>query len=203
VLLCEVLLCEKGELRGVAMAMAMVVELLRNEEELVKELCRRLRRMNASRILDVGCGTGKLALFLAVHLSCEVIGIDIDAEKVAKARERAAELGFPSESVRFYVQPAERTMFADGYFDSVVSLKALHELADASRSLSEAFRILRHGGIICIIDWVKGTQTTRSHMHAPLYFSEERLVEEMRRAGFLCVRVEKKEDLMLAEGLKK
>ena len=72
----------------------MVVELLPNEEALVRELCRRLKQRGARRILDVGCGTGKLALFIAEMLreqkeGCVVVGIDTDTTKVKKARERA------------------------------------------------------------------------------------------------------------------
>ena len=184
----------------------MVVELLPNEEALVRELCRRLKQREARRILDVGCGTGKLALFITeqMHLEeeCVVIGIDTDASKVEKARERALSMR-EGCVVRFEVQSATQTGFKDGSFDAVVSLKALHEISDAYAALKEAFRVLRSGGSIFIIDWVR-CPATESHVHFPLYFTEESMRDALLNAGFEDVRIEKSEsgELMLASGLK-
>jgi len=182
-----------------------VVELLPNEEALVRELCRRLKQREARRILDVGCGTGKLALFIAEMLreqkeECVVVGIDTDTTKVKKARERALSMKF----VSFEVQSATQTRFKDGSFDAVVSLKALHEISDAYAALREVFRVLRAGGSIFIIDWVRCT-ATESHAHFPLYFTEESMRDALLNAGFEDVSIEKSEsgELMLAYGLKK
>ena len=182
----------------------MVVELLPNEEALVQELCRRLKQRGARRILDVGCGTGKLALFIAEMLreqkeGCVVVGIDTDTTKVKKARERALSMKF----VSFEVQSATQTRFKDASFDAVVSLKALHEISDADAALREAFRVLRSGGSIFIIDWVR-CPATESHAHFPLYFTEESMRDALLNAGFEDVSIEKSEsgELMLASGLK-
>jgi len=183
-----------------------VVELLPNEEALVRELCRRLKQREARRILDVGCGTGKLALFIAEMLReqqkemCIVVGIDTDKTKVKKARERALSMKF----VSFEVQSATQTGFKDGSFDAVVSLKALHEISDAYAALKEAFRVLRSGGGIFLIDWVR-CPATESHAHFPLYFTEESMRDALLNAGFEDVSIEKSEsgELMLAYGLKR
>jgi len=182
-----------------------VVELLPNEEALVRELCRRLKQREARRILDVGCGTGKLALFIAEMLReqqkemCIVVGIDTDKTKVKKARERALSMKF----VSFEVQSATQTGFKDGSFDAVVSLKALHEISDAYAALREAFRVLRSGGSIFLIDWMR-CPATESHAHFPLYFTEESMRDALLNAGFEDVSIEKSEsgELMLASGLK-
>ncbi|MCU4139928.1 MAG: Ubiquinone/menaquinone biosynthesis C-methylase UbiE/MenG [Methanophagales archaeon] len=186
---------------------AVVVELLPNEEALVRELCRRLKQREARRILDVGCGTGKLALFIAEMLreqkeGCVVVGIDTDTTKVKKARERALSMR-EGCVVRFEVQSATQTRFKDGSFDAVVSLKALHEISDADAALREAFRVLRSGGSIFIIDWVR-CPATESHAHFPLYFTEESMRDALLNAGFEDVSIEKSEsgELMLASGLK-
>ena len=185
----------------------MMVELLPNEEALVRELCRRLKQRGARRILDVGCGTGKLALFIAEMLreqkeGCVVVGIDTDTTKVKKARERALSMR-EGCVVRFEVQSATQTRFKDGSFDAVVSLKALHEISDAYAALREAFRVLRSGGSIFLIDWVR-CPATESHAHFPLYFTEENMRDALLNAGFEDVSIEKSEsgELMLASGLK-
>ena len=178
----------------------MVVELLPNEEALVRELCRRLKQREARRILDAGCGTGKLALFIAERMQdvC-VVGIDTDAAKIERARERALSMKF----VSFEVQSATQIGFKDGSFDAVVSLKALHEISDAYAALREAFRVLRFGGGIFLIDWVR-CPATESHAHFPLYFTEESIRDALLNAGFEDVSIEKSEsgELMLASGLK-
>jgi len=180
---------------------------LPNEEKLVWELYRKLRERGAKRILDVGCGTGKLALFIAeqMHLEeeCVVIGIDTDASKVEKARKRALSM-HERRVVRFEVQSATQTKFKDGSFDAVVSLKALHEISDADAALREAFRVLRSGGSIFLIDWVR-CPATESHAHFPLYFTEESMRDALLNAGFEDVSIEKSEsgELMLASGLKR
>jgi len=185
-----------------------VVELLPNEEALVQELCRRLKQRGARRILDVGCGTGKLALFIAEMLreqkeGCVVVGIDTDTTKVKKARERALSMR-EGRVVRFEVQSATQTRFKDGSFDAVVSLKALHEISDAYAALREAFRVLRAGGSIFLIDWVR-CPATENHAHFPLYFTEESMRDALINAGFEDVSIEKSEsgELMLASGLKR
>ena len=161
-----------------------MVELLPNEEALVRELCRRLKQRGAKKILDVGCGAGKLALFIAEMLrehkeGYVVVGIDTDTTKVKKARERALSMKF----VSFGVQSATQTRFKDGSFDAVVSLKALHEISDANAALREAFRVLRSGGSIFVIDWVR-CPATENHAHFPLYFTEESMRDALLNAGF-------------------
>ena len=160
-------------------------DLLENEIELVTELARRLRIEVARsqsdvprRLLDLGCGTGKLSRYLRDATGCEVIGIDPVEKSVAKARQKA-------EALAFLVQSAEALLFPDANFDFIVSLKAVHEIPHPQRALNEAYRVLKHGGLIFIIDWVGGVPQTSSHGHAKLYFTPKQLKEALIAAGFV------------------
>jgi ubiquinone/menaquinone biosynthesis C-methylase UbiE len=183
----------------------MAADLLENELELVTELTRRLRAEVARspsdaplRILDLGCGTGKLSRYLHDATGCEMTGIDPMETSVAKARQKAATLSF-------LVQSAEALLFPDADFDGVVSLKAVHEIPHPQQALNEAYRVLRHGGRIFIIDWVGGVSPTSSHGHAKLYFTPKQLKEALTAAGFAAISLTLNTEgtLMLAEALKR
>lgn len=180
------------------------MELLENEVELVTELCERLKREKEKttpdttiRILDIGCGTGKLALYLEEEIGCEVTGIDPVQSNVEKARMKTS-------SVTFLVQSAEEMPFASDAFDFVVSLKSLHEIPRPGAALEESNRVLKSGGKIFIIDWIGGVAVTSSHGHARKYFSPERLKKSLSEAGFANISItpNKRMELMLSEGKK-
>jgi len=182
------------------------MRLLENEVELVKELCERIKAEKEKikpktkiKILDIGCGTGKLAIYLREETGCDVTGIDPGRESIEKARMNTS-----SVKVEFEVQPAEEMTFANNTFDFVVSLKALHEMAKPVKALGESNRVLKEGGRIFIIDWVGGVARTRSHAHAKKYFTRESLEEVLSETGFTDIRIElnKEGELMLAEGEK-
>ncbi|HDS45076.1 MAG TPA: class I SAM-dependent methyltransferase [Methanomicrobia archaeon] len=185
--------------------MAYVSDLLENEIELVTELTRRLRAEAARiapgvplKILDLGCGTGKLSHYLHKETGCAVIGIDPEEKSVAKARQKAPELAF-------LVQSAEMLLFPDADFDGIVSLKAVHEIPHPQQALHEAYRVLRHGGLIFIIDWVGGVPQTSSHGHAKLYLSPKQLQSALTAAGFVAISLTLNTvgTLMLAEARKR
>jgi ubiquinone/menaquinone biosynthesis C-methylase UbiE len=106
------------------------------------------------RVLDVGCGTGTLAIEAQKHLgpSGRVFGIDPGAEQVARARAKATRL---SPSVSFQVGVIERLDFPDNSFDAVLSTIMFHHLPkDLKRQgLDEMARVLKPGGRLVIADF--------------------------------------------------
>jgi len=69
------------------------------------------------RVIDVGCGDGRMALGCTAYAS-EVVGVDPDREAVRLARVKARELGVTN--VRFKVGVAQELPFADRHFDVVI-----------------------------------------------------------------------------------
>ncbi|MBA5941724.1 MAG: class I SAM-dependent methyltransferase [Methanophagales archaeon] len=182
--------------------------ILANEVELVSELCERIKRETdksklptAVKILDIGCGTGKLAIHLGSETAYDVTGIDPVRVNVEKAQIKAAT---SMVTAAFAVQSAEAIAFADSSFDFVVSLKALHEFHNLGKALKESMRVLKEGGKIFIIDWIGSVAGTRSHLHVKKYYSPERLKESIVDAGFtnLSLKINKTSKLMLCEGKK-
>ncbi len=95
----------------------------------------RLAARPGERVLDLGCGDGKLTLKL-VAAGCQVVGIDQSPAQVAAARSRGIDA---------HVMNAEALCF-DQVFDAVFSNAALHWMKDATRVAAGCFRALRPGG---------------------------------------------------------
>lgn len=78
--------------------------------------------VRGKRVLDLGCGDGRLALGIAPFAS-SVVGLDPDAELIEKAAERAAETGL--RNARFRAGAGQDLPFDDAAFDIVISSWAL------------------------------------------------------------------------------
>jgi ubiquinone/menaquinone biosynthesis C-methylase UbiE len=105
------------------------------------------------RVLDVACGTG-LVSFPAAELvgpDGEVLGVDLSAAMVDKARARAARSN--ATNVRFERMDAERLLLPDGEFDLGLCALGLMYTPDPERALRELQRAAKPGGRIGIAVW--------------------------------------------------
>jgi len=104
-------------------------------------------------VLDVGCGTGTLALLAASTCPlARVIGLDADPAILAIARRKAAGA---SACVRFDEGLSTALPYGDGAFDRVVSSLFFHHLrpADKRTTARQMHRVLRSGGQLHVADW--------------------------------------------------
>jgi ubiquinone/menaquinone biosynthesis C-methylase UbiE len=105
-----------------------------------KRLVDRLGLQPGARVLDVGCGTGRLTQWMASRAG-QVVGIDPVEERIRFARSSN------TSSARFEVGRAEAlSAFEDSSFDVVCLSSVLHWVEDKARALAEARRVLRPGG---------------------------------------------------------
>jgi SAM-dependent methyltransferase len=98
-----------------------------------------------TRVLDVGCGAGRL-LRLAADRGADVAGLDAAAALVAIARER-----LPGADLR--EGEMERLPWDDGSFDAVSGVNAFQYAARPAAAAAEAARVVRHGGLVAVATW--------------------------------------------------
>ena len=114
-----------------------------------KEFYERLHIPPGSRLLDVGCGSGQLAL-MAAKDGLYVTGVDIAGNLIDRARSRAQAEGL---TVRFEEADAEALPFADGSFDAVASLIGAMFAPRPELVAQELLRVCKPGGIIAMANW--------------------------------------------------
>lgn len=151
-----------------------------------------------SRVLDLGCGTGTLAVLAKQRLpGLDVHGVDGDGAMIERARRKARQAGV---DVSLRIALVESLPYADASFTHVMTSLFLHHLAapDKVQALAEARRVLRPGGTLGIADWgapsnwllrglflivqaLDGFETTRDH-------AAGRLPRFVAQAGFVNVR---------------
>lgn len=107
-------------------------------------------------VLDVGCGVGVTACFLAKRYGCRVVGVDISVRMVERARERAAREKV-ADRVEFRVADAQDLPFAEAAFDAVITESVTAFPADKQRAVDEYARVTRPGGHVGLNEstWLK------------------------------------------------
>ncbi len=142
-------------------------------------------------VLDVGCGTGSLAIAARRRGVAEgrVHGVDASPAMIARARRKAAAAGMP---ILFERAAAQSLPFAEADFDVVLTTTVLHCLAQPAlpRALGEMRRVLRPGGRLLAVDFGGGAAEKRSLMgrlHHHRRFDLRDLLPLLRETGFASV----------------
>jgi SAM-dependent methyltransferase len=107
---------------------------------------------SARRVLEIGCGTGNLALLVKrMHPGLDVVGLDPDPKALARAGRKARRTGLQLQLDRGF---ADGLPYPDATFDRVLSALMFHHLEPGSRtaSLREVLRVLRPGGALYLMD---------------------------------------------------
>lgn len=91
------------------------------------------------RVLEVGCGMGELAEWIARDAGCEVVATDQSERMVELTRDRGLDARLAD---------VQDLPFADGEFDAAVAAWMLYHVADLERGLTELSRVLKPGGTL-------------------------------------------------------
>ena len=144
------------------------------------------------RVLDVGCGTGTLAIQIKRrHPTIDVVGVDPDPRALARAQRKAERAGV---TVRFERGFAGALIYRDASFDRVFSSMMFHHLEDGDKenALGEIRRVLKPGGRLELLDFARagthghGLLGRLVHSHHQLRDnSDRRILDLMAAARFV------------------
>jgi SAM-dependent methyltransferase len=151
----------------------------------------------ADHVLDVGCGSGGPALFLARQRGCRVTGVDVSEAGIAAGLAGAREAGL-EDRVHFRRADVQQPLpFADGAFDALVCMDAMCHFPGRGRLLLEWRRVLRPGGRMLYTDpvvvsgLVSNEELATRSSTGYFEFCPPGVNEELiRQAGFELVRAE-------------
>ncbi len=103
--------------------------------------------------LDLGCASGGYARGIAALTGGNVVGVDLERERL---RDAAAGPAPPAGTVCFVLADGERLPFPDGAFDGVLLNETLEHVDDEHATLLEAFRVLKPGGYVAVMSPNRG-----------------------------------------------
>lgn len=105
--------------------------------------------------LDVGCGIGGTARYIASTFGCHVTGIDLTPDYIDAARDLTRRTGL-SDRVDFEVASALAMPFPDATFDAGMTLHVAMNIKDRVGLYREIARVLKPGAPFCIYDVMRG-----------------------------------------------
>ena len=160
------------------------------EGELRKRILTFADLRNGEAVLDIGCGTGTLAIAASRHVGTtgEVIGIDASPSMVARANRKAGRAG---ARAAFQVAVAENLPFPDRRFDVVLSTLMLHHLPRTTRQqcAREITRVLKSGGRVLAVDFGRAKQRgLLAHFHRHGHVEVQAIVTLLSDAGLEPIR---------------
>ena len=121
----------------------------RSDAEILSLIRDAARVAPASRVLDVACGPGLVALHLA-ETAGHVTGLDITPAMLDKARELQRQGGL--DNLSWDLGRADSLPHPDASFDAVVTRFSFHHLVEPARALAEMVRACRPGGRVVVCD---------------------------------------------------
>jgi ubiquinone/menaquinone biosynthesis C-methylase UbiE len=149
------------------------------------------------RVLDIGCGTGTLAILIKkLHPPVDVVGLDPDPKALARAKRKAERAGIP---IRLDQGFADELPYKNASFDRVFSTLMFHHIPvdKKEKALSEVRRVLTPGSYFHMLDFAGPEAAAYGplarHIHSSNHLkdnSEERILGLMNRVGFVsCEKV--------------
>lgn len=183
--------------------------------ELEQKIIEQASLQPGETVLDIGCGTGTLALAACAKVgpTGRVTGIDPGPKQINRARSKARRAGY---SINFQVGVIEQLAFPDRSFDVVINTFVMHMLPEELKrqGLAEIARVLKPGGRLLIVDTKRPEGQSERPVHTgpwnsgiqdqPLFLKDAGFVQiesgeietgtpKFPEVGFVCGRIREAE----------
>ncbi|MCP3673692.1 MAG: methyltransferase domain-containing protein, partial [Gammaproteobacteria bacterium] len=146
--------------------------------------------LRGKKILDIGCGQGRPACYLAKQYGAFVVGTDLEKNLIQRSQLRAKEADL-SEQTDFQLVKPGPLNFADESFDYVISSGAFTQISDKLSMYKECLRVLKPNGVLSCYDWMK----------SPGEYSEDMLYWfKLEGLTYAMETIEKHQQLLLEAG---
>jgi ArsR family transcriptional regulator len=145
-----------------------------------------LKVLNYKTVADLGAGEGTLAQLLAQRAE-KVIAVDLSPKMVEFGQALAAQNGL--QNLEYRIGDIEEPPIEEKSLDLALLSQALHHAEYPQRAVDAAFRILKPGGRLIVLDLVQHQFEEARQLYADrwLGFSESDLAAMLEKAGFECV----------------
>ncbi len=136
-----------------------------------KRVAKKVAATEPSKVLDVATGTADLIIAMAKRVGdeCEFVGGDISKEMIAVGELKVKKRGINAELL---VADALDLPFEDGEFDAVTCAFGVRNFADVERGVSQMARVVRGGGLCCILEYSPQRHRTLWNSLFRFYFSK-------------------------------
>ena len=182
-------------------AIDLSVGIIDNQTLFERIMAKNLKIEKGSKVLDIGCGRGRVASHIATLTGADVTGLNLDPTQLASARKFTEANGLTKQCQFIQADVNDLPLpFKDHSFDAVYHVQVFSIVKDLRKLFKEIHRILKPGGRISCLDWMslKDYDPSNAH-HATLMkkikpligaigtISADTYAQVMREAGFEIV----------------
>jgi sterol 24-C-methyltransferase len=150
-------LCSLGQVEKMYIppTMDLSKSIIANQALFEKKMCKDLGLKSGQKVLDIGCGRGRVANHMAKISGASVVGMNIDPDQLESARRFAKGTGM-SEHCTFLRGDLNEIpySFADETFDNIYEIQCIFSLSkDLGKTFKEIHRLLKPGGRFACLEW--------------------------------------------------
>lgn len=150
-------LCSIGQVEKMYIppALDLSKSIIENQTLYERKVAKDLRLTKGSRVLDIGCGRGRIASQMAAYTGAHVTGINIDTDQLESAKQYAARQGLSNQChFQFGNMNTHPYPFADNSLDGVYDVQVFSYASNLEEMFKDIHRMLKVGGRVAILEWV-------------------------------------------------